>query len=34
MMSRQSEPATRSSRGMVIAGLSAAAALGLVFLAL
>jgi hypothetical protein len=33
MMARQDEPATLSSRGMVIGGLSAAAALGLVFLA-
>jgi hypothetical protein len=34
MMAGQDEPATLSSRGMVIGGLSAAAALGLVFLAL
>jgi hypothetical protein len=33
MMARQKEPATLSSRGMVIGGLSAAAALGLVLLA-
>ena len=33
MMARQNEPATLSSRGMVIGGLSAAAALGLMFLA-
>ena len=33
MMARQDEPATLSSRGMVIGGLSAAAALGLMFLA-
>jgi hypothetical protein len=33
MMAQQSDPATLSSRGMVIGGLSAAAALGLMFLA-
>jgi hypothetical protein len=33
MMARQNEPATLSSRGMVIGGLSAATALGLMFLA-
>jgi hypothetical protein len=33
MMARQNEPATLSSRAMLIGGLSAAAALGLVFLA-
>jgi predicted protein tyrosine phosphatase len=33
MLARQDEPATLSSRGMVIGGLSAAAALGLMFLA-
>jgi hypothetical protein len=33
MIARQDEPATLSSRGMVIGGLSAAAALGLMFLA-
>jgi hypothetical protein len=34
MMAQQGEPATLSSRGMVIGGVSAAAALGLMFLAL
>ena len=34
MIAQQGEPATLSSRGMVIGGLSAAAALGLMFLAL
>jgi hypothetical protein len=34
MMAQQNEPATLSSRGMVIGGLSTAAALGLMFLAL
>jgi hypothetical protein len=34
MMARQNERATLSSRGMVLGGLSAAAALGLMFLAL
>ena len=34
MMARQDQPATLSSRGMVIGGLSAAAALGLMFLVL
>ena len=33
MMAQQNEPATLSSRGMIIGGLSAAAALGLMFLA-
>ena len=34
MMAQQGEPATLPSRGMVVGGLSAAAALGLMFLAL
>jgi hypothetical protein len=34
MIAQQGEPATLSSRGMVIGGVSAAAALGLMFLAL